>query len=104
MFISQIAKENGNLTKTNKKMEPFDLIHIYNSKTDEKFSKIYSLFSSLKWKSLSTSIQNPTFNYFQNSVGRSVGLPMDISTNMSAKILIRKLNAKRRYSPMGSKK
>jgi hypothetical protein len=99
MFISQMLKENGSLIKV---MKSSDLICIFDNQINEKFVGISSSISDLMWKSISTSMLNPTLYSFQDSVGHAVNNFIWRAIQNSSKILIHNLNAKCSYT-MGSK-
>ncbi len=99
MFISRMLKENGSLIKV---MKSSDLICIFDNQINEKLVGISSSISDLMWKSISTSMLNPTYYFFQDSIGNSVGRPIWQSTQNSVKNLIYNLNAECSYNPMGS--
>jgi hypothetical protein len=83
-------------------MKPSYKIRIYNDQVNEKLIKTSNLISDLMWKSISTSMLNPTLYSFQDSVGHAVNSFIWRAIQNSSKILIHNLNAKCSYT-MGSK-
>lgn len=102
MFISQMEKENGSLTKIEKTIKPSDLICSYNNEINKKLSTTSNSISDLMWKSISTLILNPTLYSFQDSVGHAVKSFIWRATQNSSQKLIEKLNEKYSHSPMVS--
>ena len=102
MFISQMEKENGSLTKIKKKMKPSDLIYSSSNEINKKLSTTSHSISDLMWKSISTSILCPTLYFFQDSVGHLAKHSIWRSTQNSSKIIISNLNEKHSHSPVVS--
>ena len=75
-------------------MEPSYKIHIYNGQVNEKLIKTSNLISDLMWKSISTSMLNPTLYSLQDSVENSIGSSIWRSTQNSSRKLIEELNEK----------
>jgi hypothetical protein len=84
-------------------MKPSYKIRIYNDQVNEKLIKTSNLISDLMWKSISTSMLNPTLYSFQDSVGHAVNNFIWRAIQNSSKILIHNLNAECLYNPMGNK-
>jgi hypothetical protein len=82
-------------------MEASYKIRIYNDQVNEKLIETSNLISDLMWKSISTSMLNPTLYSFQDSVGHALNNFIWRAIQNSSKILIHNLNAKCSYT-MGS--
>ena len=75
-------------------MEASYKIRIYNDQVNEKLIGISNLISDLMWKSISTSILNPTLYSLKDSVENSIGSSIWRSTRNSSRKLIEELNEK----------
>ena len=75
-------------------MKPSCKIRIYNDQVNEKLIGISNLISDLMWKSISTSMLNPTLYSLKDSVENSIGSSIWRSTQNSSRKLIEELNEK----------
>ena len=75
-------------------MKPSYKIRIYNDQVNEKLIGTSNLISDLMWKSISTSILNPTLYSLKDSVENSIGNSIWRATQNSSRKLIEELNEK----------